>query len=82
MKETTKLLNAWTPTDYSGLFPEYINVLQINDEIQISIRAGIKKDGSPGDFLMLRVNNWTLHKIGQLLIEASNNYECGLGNKS
>lgn len=70
-----KLLNAWTPEKYNGIFPEYVNVMQYGAGVQISIRAPIKEDGSPGEFIVIRTNNWTLNKIGQILIEASNNYE-------
>ena len=72
-----KLLNAWTPEKYNGIFPEYVNVMQYGAGVKISIRAPIKEDGSPGAFLEINTNNWTLHKIGQILIEASNNYETG-----
>lgn len=72
-----KLLNAWTPEKYNGIYPEYVNVMQYGAGVKISIRGPIKQDGSPGDFISIDTNVWTLHKIGQILIEASNNYETG-----
>lgn len=72
-----KLLNAWTPEKYSGVYPEYVNVMQYGAGVKISIRGPIKDDGSPGDFIEFTTNNWTLHKIGQILVDASNNYDTG-----
>lgn len=72
-----KLLNAWTPEKYNGIFPEYVNVMQYGAGVKISIRGPLKDDGSPGSFIEINTNNWTLHKIGEILINASNNYETG-----
>ena len=72
-----KLLNAWTPEKYNGLYPEYVNVMQHGSGVKISIRGPIKDDGSPGPFIEISTNNWTLHKIGEILIDASKNYDTG-----
>ena len=72
-----KLLNAWTPEKYNGIYPEYVNVMQYGGGVKISIRGPLKEDGSAGAFIEINTNNWTLHKIGSILIEASNNYETG-----
>ena len=72
-----KLLNAWTPETYNGIFPEYVNVMQYGAMVKISIRGPIKDDGSSGAFIEINTTNWTLNKIGEILIAASKNYDAG-----
>lgn len=73
--DSAKLLNAWTPETYNGIYPEYVNVMQYGARVKISIRGPTKDDGSPGTFIEFYTNNWTLNKIGKALKEASDNYE-------
>lgn len=70
-----KLLSAWTPEEYNGVFLEYVNVMQYGESVKLSIRGPAKDDGSPGDFFTMNTNVWTLRKIGEVLIDASRNYK-------
>lgn len=77
-KQSRKLLVAWTAETYQGDYPPFVNVTQVDSMTEITIRAPVKADGSPGEAIHFQANVWLTSKIGALLTEAGNKFETGM----
>lgn len=76
-----KLLQAWTPADYEGFYPPYINVTQVGSMCEFTLRGPTKSDGEMGNSITIKVNVWTLNKFSDVLKQAANDFESGFEDR-
>lgn len=71
----TKLLAAYTPENYEGVLPPFINVAQVGSMVRITVRGS--DAALDGPCAVIVVNAWTLNKIAEAFAAASRAYDSG-----
>lgn len=56
-------LEAWTPTEYEGHYPPYVNVSQVGTMIRLTVRGPTKDDGACGEAVAVEMNIATFSKL-------------------
>jgi quinolinate synthase len=78
----SRLLDCWTATNGNPR-PMFICINQVEGGmVEMILRDEQKTYSVPNAEICIRMNNWTLGKLGDVLRNAANKFECGLEFKT